>query len=79
MTTKESDNRHSVCMPLLSGGRFSVLWENLIMAAVLVPAFVVGQLVFGLVGSPNWSLCFGLGLGGFTFAIADGIARRRAR
>jgi hypothetical protein len=76
---KNDVNEHSACMPLLSGGRFAVLRGNLAMATVLVPAFIAGQVVVGVFGAPGWGLCFGLCLGGYTFAIADGIARRRAR
>lgn len=52
---------------------------NLAMATVLVPAFIAGQVVVGLFVSPNWELCFGLCLGAYTLAIADGVARLRTK
>ena len=46
------------------------LRANLVTATIMLPGFLLGQLVCG---SPNWALFIGLVLGCFAFAITDGI------
>ena len=52
------------------------LRSNLILATALVPGFIIGQLIVPPFGSINWPSCFGMGVGAFTFAIADHIFNR---
>lgn len=64
---------------LLSDGRSSRLRSNLVVAAALVPGFVLGQCILIPLRIDNWALCFGLCLGGFVFAMTDAIVESRAR
>lgn len=64
---------------LLSGGRWSRLRSQAVVAAALVPGFICGHVILIPFGSANWVLCFGMCLGGFACAVANGVVASRAR